>query len=60
MALVIDLAVTLEKRRRMLDQVDQAIADFRRLLPRTKQKRRAKAASATSRRTGKKAQARRA
>jgi len=41
MALVIDLTVILEERRRMLDQVDQAIADFRKLLPPpTKQTRR--------------------
>ena len=40
MALIIDLAETLEKRRRVLDQVDQAIADIRRLFPPKKQKRR--------------------
>ena len=40
MALVIDLTVTLEERRRMLDQVDQAIADIRRLFPPRKRKRR--------------------
>ena len=33
MARVIDLAVMLEERRRMLDRVDRAIADVRRLLP---------------------------
>jgi hypothetical protein len=33
MAPVIDLAVMLEERRRVLDQVDQAIANVRRLLP---------------------------
>ena len=33
MAPVIDLAIMLEKRRRVLDQVDQAIANVRRLLP---------------------------
>jgi hypothetical protein len=38
--MVIDLTVTLEERRRMLDQVDQAIADIRGLLPPRKQKRR--------------------
>jgi len=38
--MVVDLTVTLEERRRMLDQVDQAIADIRRLLPPRKQKRR--------------------
>ena len=40
MAVVIDLTGMLEERRRMLDQVDQAIADVRRLLPARKQKRR--------------------
>ena len=40
MAVAIDLTVTLEQRRRMLDQVDQAIAEFRKLLPRREQKRR--------------------
>jgi hypothetical protein len=40
MALVIDLAVTLEERRLILDRVDQAIADVRRLFAPTKQKRR--------------------
>ncbi len=40
MAVVIDLTVTLEERRRILDQVDQAIANIRSLLPATKQKRR--------------------
>jgi hypothetical protein len=40
MALVIDLTVMLEERRRVLDQVDQAITDIRRLLPPKKQKRR--------------------
>jgi hypothetical protein len=38
MAVVIDLTVMLEERRRVLDQVDQAIADIRRLLPPRKQK----------------------
>ena len=38
MALVIDLTAVLEERRRMLDQVDQAIADFRRLLPPPREK----------------------
>lgn len=33
MALVIDLTGMLEERRRVLDQVDQAIADIRRLFP---------------------------
>lgn len=33
MALVVDLTVILEERRRVLEQVDQAIADIRRLLP---------------------------
>jgi hypothetical protein len=40
MAVVIDLTVTLEERRRILDQVDQAIANIRGLLPTTKPKRR--------------------
>jgi hypothetical protein len=40
MAVVIDLTEMLEVRRRMLDQVDQAIADIRKLLPPRKQKRR--------------------
>jgi len=40
MALVIGLAVTLEERRLILDRVDQAIADVRRLFAPTKLKRR--------------------
>ena len=39
-ALVIDLAPTLEERCRMLDHVDEAIADIRRLIAPMKQKRR--------------------
>ena len=40
MALVTDLAPMLEERCRVLDQVDQAIADIRRLFVPMKQKRR--------------------
>lgn len=40
MAVVIDLTVTLETRRRMLDQVDQAIAEIRKLFPSSTLKRR--------------------
>lgn len=38
MAIIIDLTAMLEERRRVLDQVDQAIADFRSLLPPPRQK----------------------
>ena len=40
MAAVIDLGVMLEERRQMLDQVDQAIAEIRRLFAPLKQRRR--------------------
>lgn len=60
MALVIDLTVTLEERRRMLDQVDQAIADIRKLLPPRKQKRRQRQLRLPLAEAGKKALARRA
>lgn len=60
MALVIDLTVTLEERRRMLDQVDQAIADIRKLLPPRKQKRRQRQLRLPLAEPGKKALARRA
>jgi len=40
MADVTDLAVRIEERRARLDQVDQAIAEIRRLFAPTKQKRR--------------------
>ena len=60
MAVVIDLTVTLEERRRMLDQVDQAIADIRRLLPPRKQKRRQRQLRLPLAEPRKKAQARRA
>ena len=40
MALVIDLTAMLDERRRILDQVDQAVADIRRLFAPLKQKRR--------------------
>ena len=39
MAVVIDWAATFEERRRILDQVDDAIADIRRLFAPNKQKR---------------------
>lgn len=60
MAHVIDLTVTLEERRRMLDQVDQAIADIRKLLPPRKQKRRQRQLRLPLAEVGKKALARRA
>ena len=60
MALVIDLTVTLEERRRMLDRVDQAIADIRKLLPTRKQKRRQRQLRLPLAEPGKKALARRA
>jgi hypothetical protein len=40
MAAVIDLGVMLEERRRMLDQVDRAIAEIHRLFAPLKQRRR--------------------
>jgi hypothetical protein len=60
MALVIDLTATLEDRRRMLDQVDQAITDIRRLFPPRKQKRRQRQLRLPLAEPRKKAQARRA
>jgi hypothetical protein len=60
MALVIDLSATLEERRRMLDQVDQAIADILRLLPPRKQKPKQRQLRLPLAETRKKAQARRA
>ena len=60
MAHVIDLTVTLEERRRMLDRVDQAIADIRKLLPPRKHKRRQRQLRLPLAEPGKKALARRA
>jgi hypothetical protein len=60
MAVVIDLTVMLEERRRMLDQVDQAIADIRRLLPPRKPKRRQRQLRLPLAEVRAKAQARRA
>ena len=60
MAVVIDLTVMLEERRRVLDQLDQAIADIRRLLPPRKQKRRQRQLRLPLEEVRKKAQARRA
>ena len=58
MTVVIDLTVLLEERSRMLDQLDQAIADIRRLLPPRKQKRRQRQLRLPLEEVRKKAQAR--
>lgn len=60
MALVIDLTATLEGRRRMLDQVDQAIAEIRRLFVPMQQKRRRRQLRLPLTEPRKKARARRA